>query len=255
MSVLLAEMTRDRVKEVAPEAVAILPTASIEQHGPHLPVVTDTLLCETVVSRAASMAAPGSSDRRQMVVVPTLMFGDSVHHRPFPGVLTLSSEVYNAAVTSIVESLQLSGFRRIAIINGHGGNEAGNDLVARNVTHYAEELTIIAQSYWDIARAALVAESGLPSEQIPGHAGRFETGLVLAVRPDLVDQSALKRVKRGGTFDDGRFPKSFGARVAGAWQHGGGWTDEPSEATPEEGKRMLETITGEVADLLRQLAA
>ena len=248
-------MTRDRIKEVAPRAVAILPTASIEQHGPHLPVVTDTLLCETVVSRAATMAAPGSSDRRQMVVAPTLMFGDSIHHRPFPGVLTLSSEVYNAAVTSIVESLQLSGFQRIAIINGHGGNEAGNDLVARNVCHHAEELTIAAQSYWDIARAALVADTGMPSEQIPGHAGRFETALVMAVRPELVDETALKRVKRGGSFDYGRFPKRSGARVSGAWQHGGGWTDQPREATPEEGQRMLEIITGEVADLLRQLAA
>ena len=126
--------------------------------------------------------------------------------------------------------------------------------MARNVCHKADDLTIIAQSYWDTARAALVADTGLPSDSIPGHAGRFETGLVMAIRPELVDEAALKRVKRGGTFDLGRYPKRFGARVSGAWQHGGGWTDEPAEATPEEGQRMLETITGEVADLLRQLA-
>jgi creatinine amidohydrolase len=248
-------MTRDRVKEIASAAVAVLPTASTEQHGPHLPILTDTLLCDTVVARAASVAAPGSSSRRQIVIAPTLVFGDSIHHRPFPGVLTLPSEVYNSAVASILESLRLSGFHRIAIINGHGGNEAGNDLVARNFAHDSTGLVVAAASYWDIARPALVADSGLASAMIPGHAGQFETALVMAIRPDLVDENGMKRVKKGSDFSGGRFPTRANVRVSGAFVDGGGYTDDPGAATADDGRRYLEIITAEVAALLSELAA
>src|SRR5690606_34911147 len=85
MTVLLEEMTRDQIKELAPNAVAVLPTASIEQHGPHLPIVTDTLLCGTVARRAAEAVG----DQARVVVAPVLPFGNSHHHRPFAGVLSL----------------------------------------------------------------------------------------------------------------------------------------------------------------------
>ena len=66
MTILLEEMTRDQIAELAPTALAVLPTASIEQHGPHMPVVTDTLLCGTVAQRAAEKAASQTS----VVVTP-----------------------------------------------------------------------------------------------------------------------------------------------------------------------------------------
>lgn len=254
MILRLADLTRERVGELAPHRLAVLPTASIEQHGPHLPVGTDTFLCEAVVTGAAQRAAS------EIVVAPTLRYGDSAHHFPFPGVITLSSASYAAAVGELCDSLWRSGFRRLAVINGHGGNDPGNEIAARDLVHRGErEVTIAAAAYWDIARPALVAETDLPSALIPGHAGRFETALMLVVRPELVDETALAQLGAGGDTAGGRFRGvggGAGARVraAGGWEAGGGFTDRPAAADRAAGARYLEVVTREVAAFLDALA-
>ena len=258
--VRLEDLARERIGELAPHRLAVLPTASIEQHGPHLPVGVDTFLCEAVVAGAARRAT------NEIVVAPTLRYGDSAHHLPFPGVLTLSSGSYVAAVGELCDSLYRSGFRRLAVINGHGGNDAGNEIATRDLVHgtgragRAERaVTVSAAAYWDIARAALVAKTDLTSSLIPGHAGRFETALMLAVRPELVDREALARIGEGGDNSGGRFrslPSAAASRVrtAGGWQAGGGYTDRPALAEAAAGARYLEVITREVAAFLDALA-
>ena len=255
--VRLEDLSRERIGELAPHRLAVLPTASIEQHGPHLPVGVDTFLCEAVVTGAAQRAA------NEVVVAPTLRYGDSAHHLPFPGVLTLSSGSYVAAVGELCDSLYRSGFRRLAVINGHGGNDAGNEIATRDLVHgtgRAERaVTVSACAYWDIARAALVAETDLTSSLIPGHAGRFETALMMATRPDLVNRAALARVGEGGDTAGGRFRALPNAsvssvRTTGGWQAGGGYTDQPADADPDAGAHYLEVITREVAAFLDALA-
>ena len=254
MILRLEDLIRERVGELAPHSLVVLPTASIEQHGPHLPVGVDTFLCEAVVTGAAQRAA------NEIVVAPTLRYGDSAHHFPFPGVMTLSSGGYVAAVGELCDSLYRSGFRRLAVINGHGGNDAGNEIATRDLVHRAElAVTISAAAYWDIARAALVAETDLTNALIPGHAGRFETALMMAVRPDLVAQEALARIGDGGDTSGGRFRALPGGslsrvRTAGGWQAGGGFTDQPAHADAGAGAHYLEVITREVAAFLDALA-
>ena len=121
MNRYLADMTRIQLKEIAPYSLAVLPTCSIEQHGTHLPLSTDALLCNAVISKAAGLAAPGSSSRRNIIIVPALYYGDSHHHQPFPGVLSLTSNSYTRAVKEICQGISESGFQPLAIINGHGG--------------------------------------------------------------------------------------------------------------------------------------
>ena len=145
-------------------------------------------------------------------------------------------------------------------INGHGGNDAGNEIATRDLVHRAERaVTVSAAAYWDIARAALVAETDLTSSLIPGHAGRFETALMMAVRPELVDRKALARIGEGGDTAGGRFralPAAAASRVrtAGGWQAGGGFTDHPAQASAGADARYLEVITREVAAFLDALA-
>jgi creatinine amidohydrolase len=126
MTQLLAEMTREQIRQAAPNAVAVLPTAAIEQHGPHMPILTDTLLCGTVALRAAETRSLRPSGAANVLVAPVLPYGNSHHHRPFPGVLSLSSDTFMAAVTDILEGLVLSGFRKVIVLNGHGGNTDSN---------------------------------------------------------------------------------------------------------------------------------
>lgn len=247
MTVLLAEMTREQIAERAPEAIAVLPTASVEQHGPHLPVITDTLLCGTVAQRAAEAVG----DKANVIVAPVLCFGNSHHHRPFAGVLSLASHTFITVVTEVLEGLVLSGFRKLVILNGHGGNTDSNAVVGLDFVHRLNhEVTIASGPYWDIARPALTEKGLIASELVPGHAGQFETAMVMAIRPDLVNQAGLGRVEDLSKKKEGLFRPLTGATVQshGAWASSPGYTDYPAAATPEHGQAMLEVTVQAVAN-------
>ena len=249
MTVLFNEMTRDQIKAMAPKAVAVLPTASTEQHGPHLPVCTDSLLCETVARQAAALAAQQIS----VIVTPTLCFGNSHHHFPFAGVLSLTSQTFMAAVTEVLEGLVKSGFRKLLVLNGHGGNTDSNAVVGLDFAHRLDQpVSIATGAYWDIAREAVASRGLAASELIPGHAGYFETALVMAIRPDLVNQEGLGRVQDLSQKRQGLFAALTGAtmQVHGAWAASSGYTDNPALATAEKGQQILEVVVQAVADFL-----
>ena len=246
MTVLFEEMTREQIKEVAPRAIGVMPTAATEQHGPHLAVGTDTLLCTTIARRAAESVA----DRIPVVITPPLAFGSSHHHYPFGGVLSLTSDTFIAAVREVTEGLARTGFRKIAVLNGHGGNSdhvgvAGQDLVNR----LGLPAAVASCNYWNLARDALVESDLLPPPRIPGHAGHFETSLVMALRPDWVDADALAAVSDLAEVNRGLDVNLSGATVQtyGTWQAGPGHTDNPAAATPELGRAMLDVLVAEVA--------
>lgn len=252
---LLQDLTREQIGAYAPAAVAVLPTASIEQHGPHLPVVVDTLLCTTVATRAAARAR-SAIDPQAVWVTPTFSWGSSHHHRPFPGVLSLSSPLYIAALTDIVESVHLCGFRRILILNGHGGNSAPNAIVAQDfVNRLGFPVHIAASDYWNVARAALVQSGLIEDQRIPGHAGEFETALMRAVAPERVTEAHMGQVVPAEARRVATSVPNVPLESHGAWQRRHGYTDEPQAGTAEQGRRMLEIIIQEVADAMVGLHA
>lgn len=249
MTFLLAEMTRDEIKRIAPETVAVLSTAAIEQHGPHLPVCTDWLLCETITHRAVEKA----SAQMPVVAAPILYYGNSHHHLPFAGVLSLTSQTFMTAVTEILEGLVRSGFRKLAVINGHGGNSDPNGVVGLDfVNRLGYPVSIATANYWDIAREPLNESGLIPKGMFPGHAGFFETALVTAIRPDLVSQEGLAQVRDMSNEDQGLFADLSGgtAQIHGAWAASTGYTDNPALATAEAGQAMLDIVIQAVADFL-----
>ena len=240
-------MTRDVIEQIAPSAIAVLPTASIEQHGPHLPVVTDTLLCGTVAQRSAEMATDAGTN---VVVAPVVSYANSHHHRPFAGTLSLSSPIYMQTVIEVLEGLVLSGFRKLVVLNGHGGNTDSNNVVGLDfVNRLGHPVTIGTGAYWDIARSALVEQGLMDSWLIPGHAGQFETSMVMALRPDLVNEDGLARTHNVAKESGGLFGDLSGATVQthGAWAASTGYTDDPTASTAEEGHALLEVIVARVA--------
>lgn len=251
MTQLLAELTREQIRQAAPNAVAVLPTAAIEQHGPHMPILTDTLLCGTVALRAAEDAVAQTEGAANILVAPVLPYGNSHHHRPFPGVLSLSSDTFMAAVTDILEGLVLSGFRKLIVLNGHGGNTDSNAVVGLDfVNRLDHDVTIATASYWDIARPAIVEAGIMAGDLIPGHAGQFEASLVMALRPDLINEEALANTQDMSQAAQGLFSVMGGAtvQVHGAWAAGVGYTDNPAAATSAQGEAILEIIVRRVAD-------
>ena len=116
----LVEMTRSEANKAAPDSLLIVPLGATEQHGPHLPVGTDSLLVEAVAERAVLALR----DSFPMVLAPTLPVGSSAHHVPFGGTLSMTSLSFYGVLMDIGRSAASSGFRRMFYLNGHGGNSA-----------------------------------------------------------------------------------------------------------------------------------
>jgi creatinine amidohydrolase len=114
---LLEELTREEARSNAERTLVIFPVGAIEQHGPHLPVGTDYFTVEHLARAAAAQIA----GEIPVLVTPTMPFGSSHHHLPFGGTMSLSTDTYYRVLYDLVESLIISGFRNIFLLNGHGG--------------------------------------------------------------------------------------------------------------------------------------
>lgn len=178
----MAEMPVKRLTEIPwPEVDAgaggwllAVPLGATEQHGPHLPIGTDTLVAEAVAAGLASR-------RPHVVLAPSLPFGSSGEHAGFPGTLSLGQAGLEAAVVELVRSAD--AFRGVVLVSGHGGNAVPLDRAAARCL--SEGRAVLA---WSPRRAAVQAVTGaLPAD---AHAGRIETSLVLHLAPHLVGAPA-----------------------------------------------------------------
>lgn len=236
----LAELTREQARELAPHAVLILPTAAVEQHGPHLPMVTDSLIAERLAEKVAAEAGTSA----EVIVAPTLHIGSSDHHLVYAA-LSLRSESYYAQMVDVLTSAALMGFRKIFVLNAHGGNANLMQVAARDVT-LKHDTSVAAASYWDLARHEIVAH--WPTDApVPGHAGAFETSLMLALAPHLVRLDLVP--SDGGDRTALPFIGPIKTKVHrhGEWARIDGYTDVPTGASPELGNRLLEIITSALA--------
>jgi creatinine amidohydrolase len=237
-----SELTRERLKSLAPEALIVLPVGATEQHGPHLPVGTDTFAVQQIANDAALVA----SSEITTILAPTLPFGSSHHHLPFGGTFSFSTETYYRVLVELLESLVAGGFRRAFILNGHGGNSELIQLAARDVAR-ANPISVAAAPYWTIAWDALVAAGIHQQGKLPGHAGRFETSLVMAMRPELVVEPRPHR-ELPEVPGEPRVASPFRSEHHGSWQAMDGFTDSPDLGTAELGSRALELTVEAVAE-------
>lgn len=168
--------------------IAILPTAAIEQHGPHLPVGTDTMIAEGMLAHLRA-TCPDDLDIR---ILPVQAVGKSNEHLFAPGTLTLTAETALRAWVEIGLSVRRAEVRKIVLVNSHGGNLDLVSIVSRELRVRAGMLAVKCQ--W----SGFGAPEGLygPRELAFGiHGGDMETSLMLAFRPDTVDMTAAQ------TFD------------------------------------------------------
>jgi creatinine amidohydrolase len=241
---LFDELTRDACRAAAHEAVLVWPVASTEQHGPHLPTGTDAMHAEWVAHEAARLV----DGQVPLVVAPTLRFGSSAHHVPFGGTISLSTDTFYRVVYEGIESFLAGGWHRLFIVNGHGGNHEIIQLVARDAA-LRYDVHLAAGSWWAIARDALRDAGAADAGRFPGHAGRFETSLVMAMRPDLVVPPLPHRDEPGPIG-----PPAVGGELRvehhGWWQAIDGYGDSPDLADAELGGRWLAVGAQEVAKAL-----
>ena len=181
-----AEMTWTDFRDAdMASAVAVLPVAATEQHGPHLPVGVDTFIAEGYL-RAVVARLP---DELSVLFLPVQAIGKSNEHLDYPGTLTFSAETVIRAWREIGESVHRAGGRKLVIVNAHGGNIPPLDIVARELRVRLGMLVVVAS--W----SRFGYPEGLygPGEKVHGiHAGEAETSLMMAFRPELVRTAAVK---------------------------------------------------------------
>ncbi|HTU80841.1 MAG TPA: creatininase family protein [Candidatus Acidoferrales bacterium] len=250
------EMTWPEVKAAAAlPCVAIVPIATLEDHGRHLPIDTDLLLCATVCELAASRAAG------RCVLVPPINHGYSPHHMDFPGALTIGAHTLIDYGLDVCKSLAHHGFRRILIVNGHGSNTPFTDIIARLC---AVETGVLAAAvnYWSAPGVREVADALRESEPVGGmnHACEFETSLYLAIRPDLVEMNQAKRELSHRPSKNYWTDLIAGDGPLTMMEHwsrlsGSGVMGDPTKATAEKGRALLEAAASGIAELVDEMLA
>ena len=164
--------------------VVLLPLGSVEQHGRHMP-----LGCDTILAHAVALAA-AERYKGRVAVLPPPWYGFSAHHMAFAGTVTLRAETLMAIVEDIVASLVAHGFRRILVVNGHGGNGGIIDVLASTLGHrFHARARIACLTYFQLARDSIAALRASAAGGM-GHACEFETAMMQHLRPELVDDAA-----------------------------------------------------------------
>lgn len=236
------------------DRVVVLPLGSLEQHGHHLPLLTDTLIGSEIARRAEAELGEAA------LFLPIVWTGASDHHRAFPGTVSVSNSVYVQLIVDLLESLVSNGFRRIFLLNAHGGNITPGRMAIYEVQLAHRDLTdlwIAFSSWWAIAERQI---SSLPDieQKMVTHACEQETSMVLRIRPELVKMDRA----RGATipYDSAFYCPDFSSpsRVdlaqpfdrlsrTGAFGH-------PEIATAAKGEALLAAATEEVARFVREFA-
>ncbi|MEV5963552.1 creatininase family protein [Kribbella sp. NPDC051952] len=230
---------RTDLAELLPEAIVIVPVGATEQHGPHLATGTDWILAQAVSEQAAALVHERSA--RPLVITPPVPYGASDHHLPFGGTLSLTPETLLAVLLELARSLQASGGRRLVFVNGHGGNiGVCHAAAAAASTRY--DVRVAHVDYWRLARDC----GDVP---VPGHAGAFETGLMLAQDEEFVaERNARPDPPSGPEVDD------VSLHTTESWQRIDGYTDRPELADPATGRKWFDQVAAALGDRLLELA-
>lgn len=249
----LGEQSWPEVRALA-NKVVVLPLGSFEQHGHHLPLLTDTLICTEIARRAED--ALGDA----VLFLPVLWVGASDHHRAFPGTVSIGNEPYVALLCDMLDSLIGSGFRRIFLLNAHGGNITPGRMAiyrAQMQHKHLTDLWIALGTWWTLAADSVAAVPGL-RQPVVSHACEQETSMILCLRPELVrrDLATGANIPFESAFYCPDFsrpsrvdvPRAFDQlSTTGAFGH-------PELATPEKGEALFQAVAEQVVSFLREFA-
>ena len=240
-----ARLKAQELRKLASEnAIVILPIASIEQHGPHLPVMTDTRLGQEIAHRAARKAY----STRAVVVAPVVWSGLSEHHMAFGGTLTLSHDTFRRVVRDLIEAITRQGFKDILISNSHGGNIIAIQQILDELAP-TSKATVVATNY-DIEAGEDLSRH-LQDQPSVMHAGEAETSMMLVCERDLVDTSNITKL---ASPEGGKHFLSAG-RNSYRWRPfthmtENGLTGNPTRSNATKGEKMLEAGAKALANLL-----
>ena len=236
------------------DPIAILPLGSVEQHGHHLPVGTDSFAAETLARRAAERW----SGEQPILVLPALWTGLSPHHMGLAGSITLRSETFVKVLEDVCASVLHHGVRRVLLLNGHGGNAAAMEVALTRLGERGLPSERVAGvSYWNLIvdRVREWRESPVGGT---GHAGELETSLMLATHAHLVEldhaSAYIPDLPSSYLSTDMFVGAPVRRYIAFDALSPTGTIGDPSTATRAKGERILQICVDELIDFLEDFA-
>ncbi|MFK9093094.1 creatininase family protein [Bacillus salipaludis] len=256
----LPRLTSTQVRDLPKEdALVILPIGATEQHGPHLPVYTDTILAETVLDEAFQHLSKDAN----IWTLPAIPFGKSDEHMDRPGTFSFSFDTLRSILLDLSRGVHANGFRKLVLFNGHGGNIDTLKLAARHVRIETGLMVFIINVGGLAIPASIISEE----EMFMGiHGGDYETSLLMSSYPEwvqddklpkevpmLADKSKYLRFQKGNfawTIDD--------VSVSGILGNAQLATKEKGDALYREHGRevascLLDILTFEISELIEHL--
>jgi len=243
---LLADLSWSDIAALNKNTPVVFPVAALEQHGRHMPVFTDSLLMGEIARRAEIEL------ENEVLFAPLQWLGNSHHHMDFPGTMSADPRLYLDLLCGMLENFIAHGFKRLFILNGHGGNDVpGKQAVFEVRQRHRErtDLLLLFATYWHLSPKAHEAHPDL-RQKVLGHACEWETSMVLRLAPHLVkNHGAVDEVAFGNAFE----PASRGWITPDRSEPG--HVGAPSSASAEKGEALFRCFTRDVVAMLRRVMA
>lgn len=228
--------------------VIVLPAGAIEQHGPHLPCAVDSVIAAGVVGAALARLPSAIA----AYAIPPITYGKSDEHLHFPGTLTLTGDILQQTIIEIGESLYRAGFRKLLIVNGHGGQPQPLQMAGRELRLRHGDMVIINHPVFGVANAADQFLTDRERRQAM-HAGHSETALMMALAPETVDMSRAV----ASYPPESPCPTLSNGKPAAAWASfdfgPSGVIGDPAGASVEQGEQILDSLADSWAQAISEI--
>ena len=237
------------------QAVAVLPVAATEQHGPHLPVSVDT----TLVNGVVDASLPHLPADLPIFFLPTQQIGKSNEHIRFPGTLTLSAQTIINLWMDIGSSVARSGIKKLVLLNSHGGQASIMDIVARDL-RTEHDLIVYSTNWYNLPLGDAVMGLFPAEEHRFGiHAGDMETSMMLALREKYVDMSLAQNFHSTSQDRAAKYPVlGNGTSAKLGWQmqdyNAMGAAGNAAAATAAKGHALINAAGLQLANLLKEVS-
>lgn len=224
------------------QTIVVVPIAAVEQHGPHMPTGTDTILC-TAVADAVESRLP-----ERVLLTPTIWLGASAHHLRFGSTVNSELDTYVATLCDVARSLLDDRHRRLLFLNAHGGNIDPVRMAVRTIQPAYQDTVLAAGSYWSVADD-FIRQTLQGDHKYVGHACEFETSLMMHVRPELVNRDQLSDA--GELIPDQIDGLFLGRDMRQRTRQG--YTGRPDLASAETGERLFNGIVDRLVPAIDKL--
>lgn len=233
-------------------SIAVVPVGSIEQHGHHLPVATDTILVDAV----AELGAERVADDIPILRTPPVWMGNSPHHMPFGGTISVGVRGLLDVLERVADTILENNFDALLLLNGHGGNASTINDAVSIIGDSHRDSEVLGLTYIQLADS-FIHEVRDSEAGGMGHAGEFETSLMLHLCPDLVKEDAIEGTHLEGDYERGTqdLMEAGSLSVYGTFKKysTSGAVGDPELASSAKGEQIYELLGDEMEGLLREI--